>query len=118
MAQYASPAIEPGSPVWLDRHKHPDEFGSGHGAMLLWRQHGGAAHSLPWINTGRAEVHEQLAEGGVKGRVTASFADIGMAIASPTLMINERSSSMKRSRRRHRAGQRIEQRDPMRHLAA
>lgn len=75
--------------AWLDRHEHPNEFGSGHAAMLLWRQHGGAAHSLPWINTGKAESLEQLAEGGFKGRVTASYADMGMAIASATLVINE-----------------------------
>lgn len=35
--------------------------------MLLWRQHAGAAHSLPWINTGKAESLDQLAEGGFKG---------------------------------------------------
>lgn len=74
---------------WLDRHADPADFGSGHAAMLLWRQHGGAAHSLPWINTGRVEVMERLEQGGVKGRVTASYADIGMAIASGVLMISE-----------------------------
>lgn len=75
--------------AWLDRHQHPGEFGSGHAAMLLWRQHSGAAHSLPWINTGKAESLERLAEGGFRGSVTASYADIGMAIASAALMINE-----------------------------
>jgi hypothetical protein len=48
-----------------------------------------AAHSLPWINTCKAESLEQLAEGGTGGRVTASCAAMGMAIASAALMINE-----------------------------
>jgi hypothetical protein len=92
--------------TWLDRHADPSEYGSGHAAMLLWRQHSGAAHSLPWINTGRVEVMERLEEGGVKGRVTASYADIGMAVASAVLMISEalklytkRTTAPPRSRR-------------------
>lgn len=72
--------------AWVDRHKRRDEFGSGHAALLLWRQHSGAAHGLPWVNFGKTSVVRQLEPGWYEGHVTASVADVGMAVASAVLM--------------------------------
>ncbi|MFZ5847908.1 MAG: hypothetical protein ACOYX5_11045, partial [Actinomycetota bacterium] len=75
--------------AWIDRHAAPEAFGPGNGMMVLWRIHSGAAHSLSWINHGKAEVVGPLPSGGYEGRVTATVQDMGLAVSSATLATSE-----------------------------
>lgn len=88
--------------AWIDRHADPDAFGAGNGMMLLWRIHSGAAHSLSWINQGKAEVVGPLPSGGYEGRVTATVEDMGLAVSSATLATSEAMKLLdRRSTRNH-----------------
>lgn len=74
---------------WIeDRNEVDSRLGSG--LAWQWRTHSGAAHSLPWILVGKADLETVYPDGTGEGVMAPSIEDLGVAMG--TAMLATRSA--------------------------